>query len=60
LKDVPLPSSLYTQTKPAALLDDAVYGGQAKTRAFSFFLGSKERLEDVRLGFFVHAGCRYR
>src|SRR5882757_6228855 len=41
----------------AALLDDAVYGGQSKTRAFSFFLGSKERLEDVRLGFFVHAGA---
>src|SRR5258708_11227528 len=40
----------------AALLDDAVYGGQSKTCAFSFFLGSKERLADVGPGCFFKAG----
>ena len=39
----------------AALLDDAVDGGESEAGAFAFFLGGEERLEDAGLGFAVHA-----
>src|ERR1700733_4385693 len=42
----------------AALLDDAVDGGETETRALSHFLGGKKWLENVRLNFGVHAGAR--
>src|SRR5271166_2242794 len=38
-----------------ALLDDAIYRGQAQTSSFAGFFGGKERLEDARHGSLVHA-----
>ncbi len=38
----------------AALLDDAVDGGEPEAGTFAFFLGGEERLEDAGLGFAVH------
>jgi len=35
----------------AALLDDAVNGGESKAGAFAFFFGGKKRLEDASLAF---------
>src|SRR5208282_1397798 len=38
-----------------ALLDNAIYSGQAQTRSFAHFFGGKEGFEDARHGSFVHA-----
>src|ERR1035441_8002544 len=39
----------------SALLDDAVNGGESQAGAAADFLGSEEGLEDMALGFLVHA-----
>jgi len=39
----------------AALLDDAVDGGETETSALAGFLGGEERLEDAGLSGGVHA-----
>src|SRR5580658_5413126 len=41
----------------AALLHDAVHGGEAEAGALTFLLGGEERLENSRLGLLVHAAA---
>src|SRR6266550_1240814 len=44
----------------AALLDDAVHGGEAQPRPFALLLGREERLEHVDLRLFTHPDARVR
>src|SRR6266851_7194577 len=41
-----------------ALLHHAIHGRETEARALSYFLGGKERLEDMRDGLGAHAGPR--
>src|SRR5208282_1643452 len=45
------------QDVSGALLDNAVYGGQAQTGAFAHLFGGEEGLEDARHGSRVHAAA---
>src|SRR5207244_7670998 len=44
----------------AALLDDSVNGREPEPRAFPYFLGGEERLEEVRLRGLIHAHAGVR
>jgi hypothetical protein len=52
-----LPWFAVDQDVARALLDNAVYRGQAQTRSFAHLFGGEEGLEDARYGGFIHAGA---
>lgn len=56
-EEAPLPRLAFHADGAAALLDDAVDGGEAQAGAAPGALGGEEGLEDARLGFPIHAAA---